>query len=718
MQPERPQLPLQPCPACGEPVDPLRARRMLWLEDGARYLCREECRIRFLLGERGFDSPNREPSERPSAGRPSIPDLVREATVVSEDTVGREADAARQGRNDSIIATCLALLASSILALTESRELGWLAALLLVASAAVNARIELTTIRANPSLRIVAPLGLMLATAAAVTAADAETQRWSLLGAVAAAVLISARNWVHASFYAPVRAASASLRGTLPAQARVPADDPSSYEEVRASRLRQGDLVVVLEGERAPADGVIEEGSCSALRYPRAAHSRTYTEGEFILAGTRVLEGAVTVRVRRTGPDRGVVRALELGRRKQQDRAAVSRLRFAVAHWSWLLLGPAAAAALFWAGPRGAATFLLGVPVLALLASLDAPLDAGALASARRGMFFGSSRAFRDAGRASMSAILLRGSLTAGEPTVRQAHAIGQTKLDWTLAVAAAAEKAAEEHPIARAIRQYAEEHSPVAAAVRKERVRPGLGVTAVTSHGVPVVVGRRQLLLDEGISVASADSDAAHIENEGLTPIFIATDGQLQALLAVQDPTHVGAREAVQRIADLPCEVVVISGDDRRTVERIAANLGAPRVKAPLLPGERVAEVRALRETGSVTATIGRGGEDDAVLAAADVPISLRLVGSALEDRGVVISSQDIRDAAGALWVARAARRATWRSMGACVLACVLVVLGAAFSWMTPAVAALCGITTEAWTLRAGSRLLRRVDLRVPMQQ
>ena len=172
-------------------------------------------------------------------------------------------------------------------------------------------------------------------------------------------------------------------------------------------------------------------------------------------------------------------------------------------------------------------------------------------------------------------------------------------------------------------------------ATVRKERVLGGLGVTAVTSHGVPLVVGRRQLLLDEGISVAAADDDATHIESEGLTPIFIAVDGRLEALVAVLDPVHVGARDAVQRITDLPCEVVILSGDDRRTVERIAVSTWRPRVKAPLLPLERVHEVRALRETGGVTAAIGRGGEDDAVLAAADVPISLRLVGSAIGGPG-----------------------------------------------------------------------------------
>ncbi|RLB40302.1 MAG: hypothetical protein DRH30_08640 [Deltaproteobacteria bacterium] len=718
MLPARPQLPTQPCPACGREVDPLRAARVVWLRDGARFLCSVDCQARFLRSERDFDAPAHPRGERPRVERPSIPDLVREATVARGEVEPGDGGAAHARRQDPFIAIGLAFAAFAIVLLTPSVKLGWLAAFLLVLCAAVGARIRLTTLRVTQSLRVVAPLGLALATIAAVLAPDPEGQRWSLGGAAIAAIVVSTRNWMHASLSTSLRAGARELRETLPMNARVPSDDPSAYEEVLADSLRQGDLVVVLEGELAPADGVVEEGSGSGLRYPKAAQARPYNEGDFVLAGTRMLEGAATIRVRRTGHDRGIVRAIELGQRKQQDRAAASRLRFAVTRWSWLVLAPITIAVFVLSGLAGAATFLLGVPVLALLASLDIPLEAGALASARRGMFFGSSRALRDAGRTGTAAILLRGALTTGDPVVQQAHSLGSLDFDRVLALAAAAEKAAEDHPIARAIQRYADEHGHAAAVVRKERVRAGLGVTAVTSHGVPVVVGRRQLLLDEGISVATADSDAAHIESEGLTPIFIAVDDRLEALVAILDPIHVGARDAVQRIADLPCDVIILSGDDRRTVERITAQLGAPRVKAPLLPHERVAEVRALGETGGVTAAIGRGGEDDAVLAAASVPISLRLVGSALEDRGVVVASHDVRDAAGALWVARAVRRTTWRSLGSCALAAALVVLGATFGWMTPVVAALCALATEAWTLRAGSHLLRRVDLRVPMQQ
>lgn len=716
MLPERPRFPSRPCPTCGRTVDTVRAHRVLWLEDGVRFLCDERCRERFLDGEREFDAPSQPTGARARSERPSIPDMVREATLVRDQSGETHAELDPARPYDPLVAVGLALLALGIVALSPSRELGWLAAFLLILCAAVAARVPLTALRMTEPMRLVAPVGLGLAAFAATLAQTPEGQRWALAGAAGASILVSVRGLVHTSMVAPARAVARELLDTLPSKARIPARDPSSYEEVETARLRPGDLTVVLEGERAPADGIVEEGAGIGLLYPRAAHSKPYSTGDFVLAGTRVLEGAITLRVRRAGRERAIVRAVELGRRQQPDRS--SRLRFALIRWGWIPLAAAALVLLMWLGPAAAGAWLIGAPILALVASLDASVDAGALAAARRGMLFGSARALRDASRTGTTAILRRGALTAGDPVVQQVKSLGNTKVDRVIALAAAAERAAETHPIARAILRFAEEEGYRPAVVRKERVLAGLGVTAVTSRGAPIVVGRRQLLLDEGVSVATADHDATHIENEGLTPIFVAVDGNLEALLAILDPTHVGAPDAVRRIADLPCEVVIISGDDRRTVERIAAHLGTSRVKAPLLPRERVGEVRALRETGGVTAAIGRGGEDDAVLAAADVPVSLRLCGSALEDRGIVIASRDVRDAAGALWIARAVRRSTWRSLGASATVIFLVALGASLGWMTPFAAAVLALGTEAWTLRAGSRLLRRVDLRLPMRQ
>jgi len=718
MRPERPHLPPRPCPSCGEQIDPLRAPRMLWREDGARYLCSQPCYERFLRGDHDFDSPVSKRAEEPRAERASIPELVREATLIRRDEEGsdREVDGAHP--YDRWIATGLSILAIAAAAFARRPETAWLAGVLVIGSALVNARTPLRTADASRLVQLVAPLGLAVAAVSAIMTSGAGLSTWSMIGLGAAAFVVSVRGWVHASLSSPVRDAERALLESLPNKARVPTLDRSTYEEVPIEQLQQGDLVIVLEGELVPADGVVERGSGVALRYPRAALSRPCDQGDFLLAGTRVLDGALTVRVRRTGDRRGIVRAIELVRRTQQDTPAAFRLRWAINQWSWALLGPIAIALILWNGLESTAALLLGAPLIAVLASLDVPVVTASLGAARRGMFFGSSRALRDAGRVGTTAIVMRGALTAGEPIVQHVHSLGELDLAPLLGMAAAAERIVADHPIARAIRQYAAEHGDAAPQMRRSSLHPGLGVTAVTHQGAGLVVGRRQLLLDEGISVASADADAEHIENEGLTPIFIAVDGQLEALMAILDPTHVGARDAVQRISDLPCEVVILSGDDRKTVERIAMHLGAPQVKAPLLPVERVAEVRALREAGNIVATIGRGGDDDTALAAADVPVPLRLVGSALEDRGVAIASHDVRDAAGALWIARAARRTVWRSLGVCGAATLAVVVGAALGWMTPMAAALLGLGTEAWTLRAGSRLLRRVDLRVPMQQ
>ncbi len=672
MRPERPHVPPRRCPSCGKQVDPLRAPLMLWREDGARYLCGEGCHERFLRGDHHFDSTISKSVDEHSVVRPSVPHLVREATLVRED---------------------------------NGPSLG-------------SARAPLWAVDASRLVQVTAPVGLTIAAVSTLMTFGERPSTWSIVGLGVTALVVSVRGWVYASIVSSMRKAERALLESLPTKARVPSHDRSTYEEVPVERLQQGDLVVVLEGELVPADGTVEGGSGVALRYPKAALSRSYDEGDFLLAGTRVIDGALNVRVRRNDKRRGIVRAVELARRRQQDAGAAFRLHWAIDQWSWAVLGPIAIALAVWNGLDSAAALLLGVPLIGMLASLDVPVAAASLAAARRGMFFGSSRALRDAGRVNTTAIVLRGALTAGEPIVQQVQRLGEMELAELLGMAAAAERIVADHPIARAIRHYAAEHGDVALQVRRACLHPGLGVTAVTHEGAPLVVGRRQLLLDEGISVASADADAEHIENEGLTPIFIAVDGRLEALVAILDPTHVEARDAVQRISDLPSEVVILSGDDRKTVERIATHLGAPQVKAPLLPAERVAEVRGLRETGGIVAMVGRGGDDDMLLAAADVPIPLRLVGSALEDRGVAIASHDVRDAAGALWIARAARRTVWRSLGVCGAATLAVVVGAALGWMTPMAAALLGLGTEAWTLRAGSRLLRRVDLRVPMQQ
>jgi Cu+-exporting ATPase len=239
--------------------------------------------------------------------------------------------------------------------------------------------------------------------------------------------------------------------------------------------------------------------------------------------------------------------------------------------------------------------------------------------------------------------------------------------------------------------------------------------VTAVTPAGESFVLGNRQLLLKEGVSIALADEVAEAQEQRGCTVLFLGIGGHTRAVLSLHDPIRLGARAAVQRMYDLQIEPALVSGDHRATVEALAHHLEIAHVKAELLPEERGAEIERLAPAEATVAAIGYSPADDDALGASGVPIVLGAAGSGTSDRGVSLASHDLRDAAGALWVARETRRSMDRNLRLGVLGGAAIALLCASSVIAPALAVLACGAIDAYVLRTGMRLLRRVDLRVP---
>jgi Cu+-exporting ATPase len=196
---------------------------------------------------------------------------------------------------------------------------------------------------------------------------------------------------------------------------------------------------------------------------------------------------------------------------------------------------------------------------------------------------------------------------------------------------------------------------------------------------------------------------------------VFVGLDGRVRALVTLRDEDRLGARAAVQRLIDLGAEVVLISGDHRGTVEALAKHLDITHVKAELLPDEQGNEVRRLRETGGLVAVIGRAFQDDGALAEADVPVVLGAAGAPETDRAVSLTGDDVRDAAAALWLAHAARRAAWRGSTVAALGGGVLVTLAAVGLAAPAIAALLALGIDAYALPSAARLLRRIELRLP---
>lgn len=735
MHPARPQVQSIPCPACGDPVDPLRAPEVLCLEqadpgeDVFRYLCGPECRSRFLHGERTHErkTPLR-------SARISVPDMVREATrplPLLDRGEANETAAGRAAFAPAVPVPWAGLGAAAGGLLLGSfpfpLALGSLSAALTVAAAgaALHAsRSARTEVGLLPWL--LGPIGAMLAALAGLLArAESPNDSLLLAGAAIAAAAMLARAWLDARARQPVTEVVSELARPMPAMVRVPVKDNAlevHYEEIPTHRVRAGEQVMALEGEIAAVDGIVQAGQAEVLLYPDARTPVLRQAGDALLAGARVLSGAVRVGAARVGDERALVRPARFGHGEGHGAAPIARLAHRVAGWGGLaalggaLAGLALAGAPSIAGQLGAAAaVLLAAPLLSVRRSAEAPLVAAGAAAAERGIVFSSAHALETAGRAAVAAMCTRGTVTDGNPEVVEVHPIGDTTAETVIALAAAAEVAAAGHPIARAIQLYAEAGGIEPAVVRRATSLAGRGVTAIGPAGESLVIGNRQLLLDEGVSIALADAEATHAEERGYTALFLGVGGRVRGVLALSDSVRVGARAAVQRVFDLGVEVVLLSGDHRVTVEALAEKLDVAHVKAELLPNEQGGEVVRLREAGGAVAVVGHPDRDSSALAEADVPVVLRAAGGPHGERGVALSTDDVRDAAAALWIARAARSEARRGVALSVGVGCALVAGAALGAVVPAVAALLSVAVDSYTLPAGARLLRRIELRVP---
>ena len=250
---------------------------------------------------------------------------------------------------------------------------------------------------------------------------------------------------------------------------------------------------------------------------------------------------------------------------------------------------------------------------------------------------------------------------------------------------------------------------------VRPESVRRPValgshGVLAVSAAGEPIVVGDTRALLDEGISVAQGQSVSAAIEGAGRTVVYVATDGRLEGVIGLDDPVRDEARASVQTLIDVGFDVALLGGASRLTMEAIAASLDVSNVRPEVLHEERAAVVRGMSEIGNGVVVVGRPARDGAALAAADAAISLEAAGGGGGETAVALASDDLRDAAAALVVARAARQ---RAVRVIALGIGGAGLGAFAAAAIPS-AGMIGVIAATAAILAGQAAL----LRAPNEQ
>lgn len=722
--PDRPLAPSQACDACGTLLDPLRTQLVLVFDDGYRFLCGPACERTFREGVR--HRATRTPHEsRPAVTPLSSPRIIgpRAIPLATPPLIVEQ-----PGR--SMWIGVGAVVVAMLLGLAGNRPSAALASAVFSGIAVVCSLVATWSIAKSTGWLAwgLGPIGAALAAIAAPSTARDGSASWLVVeGAALAAAAMLVRGWLDQNARRPVDAAVHQLIHKLPARAHVPvssASDPlaMSMQLADTSAIRSGEEIVAMRGETLAVDGVVQAGDAKVLLYPSATIALRRKSGDSVLAGATVVEGALRVLATRVGDERSLVRLTRFGSNKERDPALLSRVSKLVARYGGLgTLGLAASVLLLAktgapSAPLAAASaVLLSAPLLSLLRAAESSLRAAAAAAGARGILYQSASGLDATGRATVVAMSPYGVLTEARPVVVELHVFDDSDRDQLIAMAAAAERSAPGNAIALAIERFAHERRLPVLEVRRPVHHPGKGVTAISPQGQPLVVGSRRLLLEEGISVAVADAEAARAEAAERSPLFIAIDGRVRAILTLQYELRVGARPAIQRMYDLGLEVVLLTGEQRGAVEVFARGLDIEHVKADLSPESRGQEVRSLREAGGTVAALGRPGEDDAALAAADAGIVLAAAGGSATERAVALVSDDVRDAAAALFIAKAARESAWRAVGVAAVAFALVVAAAAAGLIVPGIAALLTAAVDAYCLPAGARLLHRIALRLP---
>ncbi len=569
------------------------------------------------------------------------------------------------------------------------------------------------------------PLAAVVSAASAIVMQlDGADARLPLVGAAFVAALANLRWWIDSLTEAPVHAVELRVKRSVPSSLRALRAD-GTQETVPVDRVRVGEEIVVEDGEVIGVDGVVQKGAAVVLLHPTSRSPVRREAGSPVLAGARVIEGRLRILATRVGPDRALLRPLRFSDARAADAAPLTRNAARLLALAALIAAVGVIFGVLLAAPEGGlaarlaagAAVLVAVPALSLRRASSIPFAAAGLAAAERGITFASALAVDRAGRVNTAILCGRGTVTEGVPEVVEAHLVGERgplALERALAIAAAVELDVA-HPSARALVAHGQSAGGVLPTVRRVTVIAGRGVRASGPDGEVVLVGSRQLLLDEGTSVAGVEAEVQRAEARGLSVVFVAIDGKARAWLALRDEVRAGARAAVQRLIDLDIDVQMVSGDHRGTVEALARSVDIEHVKAELGPEERVAEVRRLREVGGRVCVVGRTSLDADMLGVADVPLLLGAAGAPESERGLALATDDLRDASAGLWIARAASRDALRaSVSAVAAGSVLVAIGA-LGLAAPGVVAILALFVDLYALPTPARVLKRIELRLP---
>lgn len=435
--------------------------------------------------------------------------------------------------------------------------------------------------------------------------------------------------------------------------------------EIPAEAVVPGDLIAVRPGERIPVDGTLTEGSSHVDESMISGEPIPVGKGpgDEVIGGSMNQTGAFRYRATRVGADTVLAQIIRLVEDAQSGKPPIQRVADRIAGvfvplvmaaalltlLVWLWLGPAPA--LSHAFVAAVSVLLIACPCAMGLATPTA-IMVGTGRGASLGILIRRGAALETLARVDQVVLDKTGTLTQGHPALTDFQALDAPE-EQALGLAAACERHSE-HPIAVAIVQAARERGLAIAAAQAVQAVPGFGIQAeVDGRKVAVGAGRFMERLD--VPTADAAQRAERLAADGKSPLYLAVDGRLAAVLAVADPIKPSSREAVSRLHALGLTLTMLTGDGRRTAEAVARQVGIDAVAAEVLPAYKAAEVKRLQAAGGKIAFVGDGINDAPALAQADVGIAIGTgTDIAVEAGDVILMTGDLTAVADAIALAR----------------------------------------------------------------
>lgn len=436
-------------------------------------------------------------------------------------------------------------------------------------------------------------------------------------------------------------------------------------EEIPVELVQVDDLLIVRPGERIPVDGVIV-GGFSAIDESMITGESIPVEkkvGDIAIGATINKTGLLRIRATRVGADTTLNQIIKLVEDAQASRAPIQRLADRVASvFVPAVVGIAAFTFFLWSVPLGASVahalvFFIAVLIIACPCALGiatpAAIMVGTGKGAENGLLIKGGEYLEKAHKLTTVVFDKTGTLTKGRPSVTDIVPVGAIPEEEILRLAASAEKGSE-HPLGEAIVRAATSRGPTLEDPNEFEAIPGQGVRAAIGDR-HILLGNRMLMTSAGIPVSGAESVLHTMEDAGKTAMILAVDGEVAGVIAVADTLKDHSVEAVRALKAMGIEVVMLTGDNRRTAEAIARQVGVDDVIAEVLPAQKVEVIKDLQKRGKVVAMVGDGINDAPALAQSDVGIAL---GSgtdvAMEAGGIVLIKDDLRDVVASIQLSR----------------------------------------------------------------